>query len=143
MLVISGRVAKRSSSRLVTEGASSASPAVTTRMPAMMSAGGASLSRNPLAPAESAPTTYSSRSNVVSTITLGPAADPAPQMRRGSLHAVHPRHADVHEDDVGAEPRGHVDGLGTVGRLTHHLQVRLGVDHHLQAVAQQGLALAT
>jgi len=82
MLVISGRVAKRSSSRLVTEGASSASPAVTTRMPAMMSAGGASLSRNPLAPAESAPTTYSSRSNVVSTITLGPAADPAPQMRR-------------------------------------------------------------
>jgi ATP/maltotriose-dependent transcriptional regulator MalT len=31
MLVISGRVAKRASSRLVTDGASSASPAMTTR----------------------------------------------------------------------------------------------------------------
>ena len=57
-------------------GASSASPAVTTRMPAMMSAGGASLSRKPLAPADSAPATYSSRSKVVSTMTLGPRLPP-------------------------------------------------------------------
>ena len=41
-------------SRLVIEGASSASPWATIRMPAASCSGGTSLSRNPLAPARSA-----------------------------------------------------------------------------------------
>ena len=53
-------------------GDSSASPPATTRIPASRSAGGVSLSRNPLAPALSAPNTYSSRSKVVSISTLVP-----------------------------------------------------------------------
>ena len=49
-----GRAANASISRLVTEGASSASPAAATRIAAARSARGASFSRNPLAPARSA-----------------------------------------------------------------------------------------
>ena len=48
-----------------------ASPAATSRTARKMSAGGVSFSRNPLAPARSAPNTYSSRWKVVSTITCG------------------------------------------------------------------------
>jgi hypothetical protein len=55
----------------VTAGESMASPAATSRIAWMMSAGGVSFSRNPLAPARSAPNTYSSRWKVVSTITFG------------------------------------------------------------------------
>ena len=51
--------------RRVTLGASSASPAATTRMAVSRSAGSVSLSRKPLAPARSAAKTYSSRSKVV------------------------------------------------------------------------------
>ncbi len=53
-------------------GASSASPAATTRMAVMRSSGSVSLSRNPLAPARSAPNTYSSRSKVVRMMTRTP-----------------------------------------------------------------------
>ena len=49
-----GRRANASISRLVTDGASSASPAAATRTAATRSARGASLSRKPLAPARSA-----------------------------------------------------------------------------------------
>ena len=51
-----------------------ASPRCTVRMAASISSGGASLSRNPLAPARIADSTYSSRSNVVRTITRGAGA---------------------------------------------------------------------
>ena len=51
--------------RRVTDGASSASPAATTRTASTSSSGGAFLSRKPLAPARSASKTYSSRSKVV------------------------------------------------------------------------------
>src|SRR5258708_8852660 len=107
MLVISGRVANRSSSRLVTDGASSASPAVTTRMPAMMSAGGASLSRNPLAPADSAPTTYSSRSKSGEHDHLGPPVWPGSSAdATGGLDPVHPPHPDCHQPAVRLDPLG-------------------------------------
>ena len=61
----SGCRVNSSMSRRVTAGASSASPAATTRIASSRSAGRVSLSRKPLAPARSAPKTYSSRSNVV------------------------------------------------------------------------------
>jgi len=68
----SGRDANSSISRLVTAGASSASPPDTTRMACSSSAGGRSLSRKPLAPARSARYTNSSAPNVVSMTTRVP-----------------------------------------------------------------------
>ncbi len=61
--------------RRVMLGASRASPPATTRIAVIRSAGRVSLSRNPLAPARSAPNTYSSRSKVVRMITRTPASD--------------------------------------------------------------------
>ena len=88
-------------SRRVTFGASSASPSATTRTAASSSSGSVSFSRNPLAPARSASNTYSSRSNVVrmSTRVAAVASSRGDPARR--LEAVHLRHADVHEHDVG------------------------------------------
>src|SRR5438132_809310 len=60
----SGRLANSSISRFVTDGASSASPAATTRMALIRSSGGAALRRNAEAPAASASKTYSSSSEV-------------------------------------------------------------------------------
>jgi hypothetical protein len=69
-------------SRLVDDGAITASPWCTVRIAVSSSSGCASLSRNPLAPARMASSTYSSRSNVVSTTTRGsPAAAAAPSAR--------------------------------------------------------------
>ena len=55
----------------VTDGDSIGSPAATLRMASTISGGGVSLSRNPSAPAARAPTTCSSASKVVSTMTRG------------------------------------------------------------------------
>jgi hypothetical protein len=79
----SGRLeAKRSSRRLVTEGARRASPAATTLMASTRSSGGTSLSRKPLAPARSADSTYSSRSKVVRISTRTGSWTPSPASRR-------------------------------------------------------------
>ena len=48
----------------------------------------------------------------------------------GGLDAVHPRHLDVHQDDVGARRAGLLDGLEAVGRLGHDLDVVLDRQHH-------------
>ena len=63
--------ANSSMSRRVTDGASRASPAATTRTASTRSSAGVSLSRKPLAPARSAANTYSSRSKVVRISTRG------------------------------------------------------------------------
>ncbi len=76
---------KWDSSVRVTEGETTASPAATRRTALMISAGGVSLTRNPLAPARSALITCSSAWNVVSTITWGGAAS-----RRKAVVAVMP-----------------------------------------------------
>ena len=60
-----------------------------------------SLSRNPLAPARSASTTYSSASNVVRMRTRASGAAPSRTMPAGRLDPVEDRHPDVHHDDVG------------------------------------------
>src|SRR5215469_1341238 len=77
-----GVLANSPISRRVMLGASSASPAATTRMAVSKSAGSVSLSRNPLAPARSAANTYSSRSKVVRMITRTPAVSGAVVIRR-------------------------------------------------------------
>jgi hypothetical protein len=70
-------VAEVESSVRVTDGEMIASPEATTRTALMISAGGVSFTRNPLAPARSALITCSSAWNVVSTITCGGGRDGA------------------------------------------------------------------
>src|ERR1039457_7268178 len=59
--------------------------------------------------------------------SLGGSAD-AP----GGLQAVHSRHPDVHQHDVGARTAGQVHRLGAVDRLADHLKVIGGVDQPVE-----------
>jgi hypothetical protein len=66
----------------VTDGASNDSPRAIVRMPSTSSAGGASLSRNPLAPARSASQTYSSTLKVVTMSTIAGVSTSRPAICR-------------------------------------------------------------
>ena len=52
-----------------------------------------------------------------------------------------PRHPDVHQDDVGAGPRGSVDRRRAVAGLADDVEVGLGVDHHAEPGAHQRLVV--
>ncbi len=97
------------------------SPPATTRTAWRSSSGSMSLSRNPLAPARSASKTYSSISKVVSTMTR--TAGNRSTIAAVAFDAVEHGHSHVHQHDVGPGRGDHLDGLGTVGCLTDHLQV--------------------
>ena len=56
----------------------------------------------------------------------------------GRLDAVHVRHLDVHEDDVGPRGAGQVDRLGAVARLADHL-VPFFLEHLAQVHADERL----
>ena len=123
-------------------GATTASPACTVRIAPSRSGGAASLSRNAAAPALIAAKAYSSRSNVVSTITAG--ASGRAWSSPGGLDAVEPRHPHVHQHDVAGGDREPLERLGAVARLADHRQVGLAVDehpepgaHHLLVVDQE------
>lgn len=58
----------------------------------------------------------------------------------GRLDAVHPRHPDVHEDDVGPGTPDGRDRLGPVGRLGRHLDA-VGGEDHPEARTHQGLVV--
>src|SRR5450759_4407569 len=90
----------RSSSRRVTAGATTASPAATARMAESRSGGPTSLSRKPLAPARKPAMTYSSKSKVEDEHAGGRrrCADPA-----GRLDAIELGHSHVHQHYVGLE----------------------------------------
>ena len=85
----------------VTLGESMWSPAATLCTASTISVGGVCLSRKPLAPSRSARTTWSSSSNVVSTITFGGCR--AGHELVEAPQAVQPRHPDVHQHDVGCD----------------------------------------
>ncbi len=111
------------------------SPAWTSSIARTISAGGVSLSRKPAAPACSARRTSSSASNVVSTTTAGGSrlGDEQP----GGRDPVELRHADVHEDDVGAVEVDRAEHLAAVGGLAHHLEALRAGEHHPQAGAHE------
>ena len=73
------------------------------RIAASRNSGSASFSRNPLAPCRIARAAASSRSNVVSITTRGGSC--VAQQLGGGLEAVHDRHPDVHQHDVGSTRR--------------------------------------
>src|SRR3978361_1305960 len=95
----------------------------------MMSAGGVSFTRNPLAPARSALITCSSASKVVSTMTCGGGSS-----RRSAAVAVMPsicgRGGSLNQHDVRAVLPDCRDRPGTVVRLGDEVQVLgRGEDH--------------
>ena len=100
-----GRRTRRSACR-VTLGDSSASPAATTRTARSRSSGSVSFSRKPLAPDRNASKTYSSSSNVVRIDHPDVVEVGVGEMLSGRLQSVQLRHADVHQDDVGARLDG-------------------------------------
>jgi hypothetical protein len=90
----------------------------------MMSAGGVSFSRKPLAPARSAPNTYSSSPNVVSTITFGGAGRTT--IRPVGVDAVHLGHPDVHQHHVGPAAADGRDGRGPIARFGNDSRIIRG-----------------
>ena len=132
-------LANSSIRRRVTDGASSASPAATTRTAATSSSEGRSFSRNPLAPARSASYTYSSRSNVVRMST-----------RAGRLSAASRRVASIPSivgirtsisDDVRRERLEPTDRVGPVDRLADDLDVVLRIQDHPEPGTHQRLVV--
>jgi hypothetical protein len=77
--------------------------------------------------------TYSSRSKVVTTMTLVGSRRVGSGQDAGDLQTIRSGHADVGQDDVGTEPAGAVDGGGTVGGLAHGEHVGLRVQDHPEA----------
>jgi hypothetical protein len=61
--------------------------------------------------------------------------------RSGRLDAVDPWHADVHEDDIGAQPLGQAHGLLPVGRLADDLDIRRGLQQDPYAGPHQTLVV--
>jgi hypothetical protein len=57
----------------------------------------------------------------------------------GGLHAVHPRHPQVHQDHVRAQPFGQPDRLATVARLADDVEPAGGLQQQRDARAHQGL----
>lgn len=55
----------------------------------------------------------------------------------GRGEAVHPGHADVHQDDVRGVPPNVVGHLGSVRCLAHDTDPLSSVEHHAQTRAQQ------
>ena len=131
------RGANWSISRRVAEGARTASPAATVRTAESSSAGGASLSRNPLAPALSPAKTYWSRSKVVRIRTR--LAVPGGGDRRGRRDPVQAGHADVHQHHVGLQGGRHADPGRAVRGLAGHLDVGLGLQDQPESHPEQGL----
>ena len=140
-------VTRCSSSRRVLDGAMTASPACTVRIAASISSGGASLSRNPLAPARIAASTYSSRSNVVSTMTrgrrgvVGGARGERAVAASPSIAGIRTSMSTTSTGPVASAPRERAHGLRPVARLEHDLEVGLGVDDHAEPGADQLLVV--
>ena len=61
----------------------------------------------------------------------------------GGLHAVHLRHSDVHEDDVGVLFHDELDGFPPRARHANHFEVlRAGLQHRAEAFDKEDLVIS-
>ena len=60
--------------------------------------------------------------------------------RPGRLDAGHPRHPDVHQDEVGLEPGDQLDGLAAVRGVTDHVMAP-GLEQRRDPVTEQGVVV--
>ena len=65
--------------------------------------------------------------------------EPGPARRPGDIDSVEAGHPDVDEADVGAQPPGQRDGLGAVGGLRDHGDVRLVFEDEAKSIADHRL----
>src|SRR5262249_27333417 len=68
--------------------------------------------------------------------------DPAREDSLRRLDAVHARHPDVHQHDVRQYALREVDRLGSVAGFTDDVDVRVSVEDHAEAVADERLVVA-
>ena len=118
-----GRARNCPISALVARGDSSDSPDATTRIASISTSGSTPLPRNPLAPARSAATTYSSASNVVSTSTLTSFRAASDVISSVAESPSVPGHPDVHQHDVRLRGVHLPHGIRAVDGLTDDLQI--------------------
>ena len=59
----------------------------------------------------------------------------------GGLHAGHPRHVDVHQDEVRHQLLGLLQGLVAIVRLSHHLKVPSPTQEPGHSGAEQGMVI--
>jgi hypothetical protein len=59
----------------------------------------------------------------------------------GGLHAVHHGHQEVHQDHVGSELAGHLQGLLAVLGLAYHLEVGVEGEEHAQPLAHHAVVV--
>jgi hypothetical protein len=69
-------------------------------------------------------------------------ATPGPASARVTPDAVQPRHPDVDQADVRPDPPRQLYGLGAVGRLGDHLDIRLVVQQQPQPAADHRLIVS-
>ena len=62
-------------------------------------------------------------------------------MSRVAVHAVHLRHHQVHEHDIGREVRREQRRLAPRSRLADHLEVTLGLQQRADALAHDGVVV--
>jgi hypothetical protein len=112
--------------------------AATVLIPSISCSGATSLSRNPLAPACSAPYTYSSRSKVVRITDSG-------RSGRGelprSLDPVGTRHPDVHQHHLRLGATHRLDRFASAACFGHDVDIVRRVDDHPQPGPDERLVI--
>ena len=73
--------------------------------------------------------------------TIGGVGDVRAGEASGGFDAVHQRHSDVEQADVGAQLERQADCLAPVGGRADHFDVGLGVEQHRQPGAHDGLVV--
>ena len=58
---------------------------------------------------------------------------------RREFERIGPRHLEIHQDDVGREPRGLLEHAAPVAEAAHHLEIRLRPEPHLQPLRKQSV----
>ena len=138
----SRRAANSAISRRVTVGASSASPAATSRMACRRSAGASILEQEAARPrAQRTVDVLVEVERREHEHAVAPASWVVGTDQMRGLETVEHRHADVHQDDVREDPAREIDGLAPVGCLGDDLQLVLGVDQRGEPAAYRGLVV--
>ena len=138
-----GRAARRRSARAAAGWCWARPPSrrrARVRIAPSRSGGAASLSRNAAAPALIAAKAYSSRSNVVSTITRGRVWSGLRARRVASTPSTRGIRTSISTTSAGGDGEP-LEGLGAVARLADHREVRLAVDEHPEAGAHHLLVV--
>jgi hypothetical protein len=60
----------------------------------------------------------------------------------GSFYAIEMRHGDIHDDDIRPDASGLADGVQTIGRHIHHLDILASVKQGPEAVPYDSMIVS-